>query len=165
MRIGSVSAFVLVATILAGPAMSQTPRTGGAGDQAIVKVADAYVKASLAGDVKAMVALYTDDAIEMPPNQPAVKGRAAIEQYYVKEIAAAKLTAFTLTHVETVASGDVGYDVGTYTQTVTTKDGKAHASTGKYTVIMKRSGGDWKVAYAIYNGDQPPPPPPPAPKS
>ena len=92
MRIGSISGFLLVATILAGPAMSQTPRTGGAGDQAIAGVADAYVKASLAGDVKAMVALYTDDAIEMPPNQPAVRGRAAIEQYYVKEMAAAKLT-------------------------------------------------------------------------
>jgi uncharacterized protein (TIGR02246 family) len=163
MRIGSISGFVLVATILAGPAMSQTPRTGGAGDPAIASVADAYVKASLAGDVKAMVALYTDDAIEMPPNQPAVRGRAAIEQYYVKEMAAAKLTAFALTHLETVASGDIGYDVGTYTQTVTTKDGKAHASTGKYTVIVKRSGAGWKVAYAIYNGDQPPPPP--APKS
>jgi hypothetical protein len=28
---------------------------------------------------------------------------------------------------------------------------------GKYTVIVKRVGGAWKVAYAIYNSDQPPP--------
>ena len=28
--------------------------------------------------------------------------------------------------------------------------------TGKYTVILKRTGGAWKVAYAIYNSDTPP---------
>ena len=32
--------------------------------------------------------------------------------------------------------------------------------TGKYVVILKRTGGSWKVAYAIYNSDLPPPPPP-----
>ena len=160
MRLGLVSAFVLGGAILAGSALSQTARAGAV-DPAIVKVGDGYVKATLAGDVKAIVALYADDAVEMPPNQPPVKGKAAIEQYYVKEMAAAKLTAFTLTHLETVASGDVGYDVGTYTQTVTTKDGKAINATGKYTVIVKRSGSDWKVRYAIYNSDQPPPPPTP----
>ena len=29
--------------------------------------------------------------------------------------------------------------------------------TGKYTVVLKRVGGAWKVAYAIYNSDLPPP--------
>jgi hypothetical protein len=28
---------------------------------------------------------------------------------------------------------------------------------GKYTVILKRVGSAWQVAYAIYNSDQPPP--------
>jgi ketosteroid isomerase-like protein len=159
MRLGLVSAFLFIGAILPGPASSQTARAGV--DPAIVKVADSYVKASLAGDIKAIVALYTDDAVEMPPNQPPIKGKAAIEQQYVKEMAAGKLTAFALTHLESLAAGDVGYDVGTYTQTVTTKDGKAINASGKYTVILKRSGSDWKVQYAIYNGDQPPPPPGP----
>jgi ketosteroid isomerase-like protein len=156
MRLGLVSTFVLGSVILAGSAASPAAQAGAV-DPSLVKSADAYVKASLAGDVKAIVALYTDDAVEMPPNQPPVKGKAAIEQYYVKEIAAGKLTAFKLAHLEAVASGDVGYDVGTYTQTVTLKDGTALNSSGKYTVILKRRGSDWKVQYAIYNGDQPPP--------
>jgi hypothetical protein len=29
--------------------------------------------------------------------------------------------------------------------------------TGKYVVVLKRTGGAWKVAYAIYNSDQAPP--------
>ena len=31
------------------------------------------------------------------------------------------------------------------------------SDSGKYTVIVKRSGAGWHVAYAIYNSDQPPP--------
>lgn len=29
---------------------------------------------------------------------------------------------------------------------------------GRYVVILKRTGGEWKVAYIIYKGDCPPPP-------
>ena len=122
----------------------------------LAKVTDAYVKASLAADAKAIAALYTDDAVEMPPNQSMVKGRAAIEQYYTKQFGgSAKLQSFVLTKIESNASGDIGYEVGTYRQTIT--DGQHPMNdTGKYTVVMKRTGGVWKVAYAIYNSDTPP---------
>ena len=131
----------------------------GASDPAIAAVADRYVKATLAGDAKAIAALYTDDAVEMPPNTPAVKGRAAIQQLYEMNFKAAKISDFSLTHVESRSSGDTGYDIGTFRQTVTPTGGTAMKDTGKYTVILKRTGGSWKVAYAIYNSDLPPPPP------
>jgi uncharacterized protein (TIGR02246 family) len=132
---------------------------GKGGADAVKAVADAYVKATLAGDAKAIAALYADDAIEMPPNQPMIKGRAAIEQYYVKQMGpGVKMTSFTLTHLDTQVAGDQGYDVGTYQQSLTVKDAPAPIKdTGKYTVIVKRVGGAWKVAHAIYNSDQPPP--------
>ena len=132
----------------------------GAHDPAIVAVADQYVKATLAGDAQAVAALYTDDAVEMPPNEPAAKGRAAIQQLYERNFKAAKISDFTLTHVESRSSGDTGYDIGTYVQSITPTGGTAMKDTGKYTVILKRIGGSWKVAYAIYNSDLPPPPPP-----
>ena len=149
--LGALVTAVLVAT------WARAPRAQTAGSADVVKVAEAYVKASLAGDVKSIVALYTDDAIEMPPFQPMIKGKAAIEQYDTKEMAApTKLKSFALTHIESKTSGDIGYDVGTYTQTVS--DGKESMNdAGKYTVIVKRVGGDWKVAYAIYNSDSRPP--------
>jgi ketosteroid isomerase-like protein len=156
MRLRVISGILLTAALFVRPAASHPPVAGAAPDPAIVKIADAYVKASLAGDVKGIVALYADDAVEMPPNEPAIKGRAAIEQYYVKQLAMSKLSAFSISHLDSVASGNVGYDVGTYTQTVMLKDGKSINATGKYTVILRRSGADWKVVYAIYNSDQPP---------
>ena len=68
----------------------------GATDPAIAAVADHYVKATLAGDAKAVAALYTEDAVEMPPNLPAVKGRAAIQQLYEMGFKEAKISQFLL---------------------------------------------------------------------
>lgn len=129
-----------------------------ASDKAIVAVADQYVKATLAGDAKAIAALYTEDAVEMPPNAPSVKGRAAIQQMYEKNFKEAKTGNFAVTHVDSRSSGDVGYDVGTYRQTITPTGGTEMKDTGKYIVVLKRVGGSWKVAHAIYNSDLPPPP-------
>ncbi len=151
---------VLAAAAVSGqaPATAGKPTTGPSGADAVKAVADAYVKATLAGDAKAIAALYAEDAVEMPPNQPMIKGRAAIEAYYVKELSAGmKMNSFTVTHLDTQAIGERGYDVGTYRQSVTPKGAAGPVSdSGKYTVIVKRSGGSWHVAYAIYNSDQGP---------
>lgn len=126
----------------------------------ITAVADAYVKAVLAGDAKGVAALYTEDAIEMPPNQPMIKGRVAILQYYEKVLGGGmKVTSFTLDHIETHVSGVRAYDVGTYRQNMTPPNATAAGTeTGKYVVILQREAGAWKVAYAIYSSDQPPAP-------
>jgi uncharacterized protein (TIGR02246 family) len=159
---GVIAAIVLVvSTVGASGGQQPAAAQGGKGSQseAIRAIADAYVKATLASDAKAIAALYTDDAMEMPPNTPMVKGRAAIEQYYQKLFGSGtKMGTFSITHLETTAVGDNGYDVGTYQQSMTPKGAAPVKETGKYTVILKRSAGAWKVAYAIYNSDQPPPP-------
>jgi uncharacterized protein (TIGR02246 family) len=135
------------------PRTQSSPST----DAAIKQVADAYVKATLAGDAKGIAALYTDDAVEMPPNQPMIKGKPAIEQYYQQQLAGGvKFTSFSLNHIESRAMGDTGYDVGTYDQSLTPPGGQATTDTGKYAVILKRVGGAWKVAYAIYSSDKMP---------
>ena len=135
---------------------AQTPAAATSSiDAAIKAVSDAYVKATLAADAKAVADLYADDAIEMPPNMPLVKGRTAIQQYYEKQFAAGKIARFSLTHLETRAIGDTGYDVGTYQQNISPATGAAMDDSGKFTVILKRTGGRWRVAYAIYNSDRP----------
>lgn len=151
-------AMLAIGVFLVATAPTVAQQGAGSGQSAaIVAIADAYVKASLAGDVKAIVALYTDDAVEMPPNEPPVKGRAAIEQYYQKQFGSAKMGSFTLTHLDTRASGDTGYDVGTYQQALTLPGSTSPVNeSGKYVVILKRAAGTWKVAYAIYNSDLPP---------
>jgi ketosteroid isomerase-like protein len=93
----------------------------------------------------------------MPAGQPMLKGRAAIEQYYREFFQGpVKVKAFTFTHLESTVAGDTGYDVGTSKQTLAVGPGQAVHDSGKYSVILKRTGGEWKIAYLIYNSDFPP---------
>jgi ketosteroid isomerase-like protein len=159
MRTPRLSWVILAFTLAVAGLAAQPPTKGGEDVEGIKKIGDAYVKASLARDAKAIAALYTDDAIEMPPNQPMVKGRAANLQYYEQAFGGGmNVNSFALTHIDIHAAGDRGYDVGTYTQSVTPKGATNPVTdSGKYTVILKRVGSAWQVAYAIYNSDQPPP--------
>jgi uncharacterized protein (TIGR02246 family) len=158
MRTARLLWVILVFTLAATGLAAQPPSKSGGDVEAIKKVADTYVKASLARDAKAVAALYAEDAIEMPPNAPIVKGRAAILAYYENEFGGAmNVNSFNLTHIDAHVAADRGYLVGTYTQSVTPKGATNPVSgSGKYTVILKRVGGAWLVAYAIYNSDQPP---------
>lgn len=124
-------------------------------DTAIRQVADAYRAAMLAGDAAAAAGLYRDDAVEMPPGVPPIQGRAAIEQYFREMFGSCRFTAFTLSHSELRASGDVAFAAGTSRATVTPNGGPPVEDPGKYLVVLKRTGGAWKVAYSIHNSDVP----------
>jgi uncharacterized protein (TIGR02246 family) len=140
----------------AGIAQPGAAQTSGKLDPTIVKLADTYLKAYLAADANAIAALYAEDAIEMPPHQPPIKGRANILAYYQKGFAESKVSNLTLTHLEAVMHGDSAHLVGTSRETITPKSGPPTEETGKYVVIFKQLGGQWKVSYAIYNSDTPP---------
>jgi uncharacterized protein (TIGR02246 family) len=127
-------------------------------DPAIRLVADAYTAAMLAGDAAAAAAVYRDDAVEMPPGVPPIAGRVAIEQYFRGMFGSCRFTAFTLSHTEARASGDVAFLAGTSRATISVaapNGGPTITEAGKYLVVLKRTGGGWKVAYSIHNSDVP----------
>jgi uncharacterized protein (TIGR02246 family) len=125
----------------------------------IVNVVEMYRRAALAGDARAVAALYTDDAVELPASEPLVRGRAAIEQRYRKFFdGPVKRTAFTFSHLEATIEGNVAYAVGTYDQRLALPSGQTVSDAGKFVVILRRTQGAWRAAYAIYNGDAPPSP-------
>jgi ketosteroid isomerase-like protein len=49
-----------------------------------------WEKAYNAGDAKAVAALYAEDALLLPPGASGVKGRAAILEFFTRDIAGAK---------------------------------------------------------------------------
>jgi len=124
----------------------------------IVKTADVYRRAVLAGDAKAVAATYTDDATELGPCGPPVKGRAAIEEHYRRMFDNMKVTSFTFSHLDATVEGNVAYDAGTYSETAGPADTPGMTLTGKYLVVFKRAQGGWKAAHVIYNFDGQPPP-------
>lgn len=128
-------------------------------DSSIVKRSDAYLKAIVAGDAGAVADMFEDNAILMPPNQPSLSGRLAIQHFYEGWChSPIRPTAFTFDHVEATVSGDSAYDVGTYKLTMVPGPGRNVQDSGKYSVILKRSGNGWKISYLIFNSDLPPQP-------
>ena len=122
----------------------------------IVERSNVYRKAVLDGNAAAVAAVFREDAVEMPPCQKMVQGRGAIEQFYRGMLSGpARVTGFTFHHMESSVVGEVAFDVGTYTRSVSTPMGAVEDS-GKYTVVLKKTGGEWMVAYLIYNSDLPP---------
>lgn len=127
-------------------------------DPEVVHRADAYAEAVLSGNAERMASFYLENGIEMAPNRTWAEGRSAIQTMHEQLCAGPmKLTGFSFTHLETSVVGDTAYDVGTYRTTMTVPGAPGPIQdAGKYVTILKRSGGEWRAAYAIYNSDNSP---------
>jgi len=122
---------------------------------AIHAVDDAWVKAFNAGDVDAMVALYDEHAVLLPPGAPAARGQGAIRTFFAKMVAAAAKDglAFSL-DVKPAggARGDIGWSSGTYV--AKDKTGRV-VETGKYLSVSKKKDGKWLYVRDTWNSDGP----------
>lgn len=102
-------------------------------------------------DAAALTALYTANATLLPPNMPRVTGAEAILAFWKAGLAAVPPAA-KLTSTEVEAHGDTAHEVGTYQMFAS--DG-AVVETGKYIVVWKREGGQWKLHRDMWNADVP----------
>jgi uncharacterized protein (TIGR02246 family) len=155
MRLVAVAA--AVALMAAGVSAQQKAAAGD--EAAIAKIRSAYQTAAGSQDGAAIAKLYAPDGVEMPPNGPAAKGRAAIEAFHKAFGQQFMMHGMTIASSELKVHGDYAYDVGTYKQSLMPMKGGAVADDrGKYVVLMKKDGsGNWWITHAIYNSDLPPP--------
>jgi uncharacterized protein (TIGR02246 family) len=127
-----------------------------AGDeQAIRAHVDHWLQLVKAKDASGIAELYAEDGAVMPPNAPIGKGRAAIQQAWASMM---RTPGFDLTfnpeQIVISSSGDMALDRGTYTLTVAPA-GTRKTDTGKYVVVWRKIGGDWKAVADIFNSNLP----------
>ena len=148
-----------IAGILALAAVSASAQQKSADEAAIAKVRSAYEAAAGAQDGAALAKLFAAEGVEMPPNAPAVKGRAAIEAFHKAFAKQWMMHGMTITPTQTKIVGATAYDVGTYKQGLMSQTGGGMIDDkGKYIVLLEKdAGGAWLVTHAIYNSDIPPP--------
>jgi uncharacterized protein (TIGR02246 family) len=158
-----VSRFAFVAFAMLGLLLS-SPSAMAADDAGAIRAGtDAWIKAYNAGNADAIVAMYAEDAVIMPPGAAPARGRAAIKQFLVKDIADSKAAGITLVLTkenDVGVKGDVAWHAGTYT--VANKAG-ATVDSGGYMEVWRKAGGKWHIVRDIWNSSTPPPTAAPAP--
>ena len=112
-----------------------------------------FVLHAVAGDWDALAALYTEEAVVMPPNQELVIGRSAIRNLF----SALTVSDFQLEPIEIGGRGDVAFARGTYSWTVRVGEGEPVTDHGKLlTIWREQADGTWLLSQDIWNGDQDP---------
>ena len=142
---------------LGGCAKAPPPVADTASDEATIRtMGSEWFKAYAAGDADALAAQYAEDAVVSAPNAPAIRGRAAIHEYYAADIAEMKAEGLV---DEQGNSGEVGLsgDLAWEWNTFAIKDASgATVSSGKYTTIFRRRDGKWLIIRDTWNSDSPP---------
>jgi ketosteroid isomerase-like protein len=106
--------------------------------------------------VNALLALYVDDPVVMPPGRPAIEGLRALRDHEQAHHDAFAHPALEYESQELVVAGDWAFDRGIERLTEAPKDGSASIDVvGKYlTVYQRQPGGGWKIARGIFNSSE-----------
>jgi ketosteroid isomerase-like protein len=123
--------------------------------QEVIKAADEkFVTAYNEGDAAAVAECYTEGGQVLMPNFDVIAGRQAIRMMWqgAMNMMGYKKIALETTEVEEYE--DTAYEVGKYT--LLGKNGNV-MDVGKYIVIWKQDGGEWKLHRDIMNSSRPAP--------
>ena len=95
--------------------------------------------------------MYAGDAYVLPPGSDIVKGRAAIEAFWkqaVQQFGDAKLTTLDVLPLGRSAAREIG------TVTLKIKAQPPQEIVGKYVVVWRKMGRDWKLSTDIWKANK-----------
>jgi ketosteroid isomerase-like protein len=108
-----------------------------------------YRIAIMSGDSAAFADLHHSQTINMPPNQPLIKGRGAMG-LMIKSMPAMGISDYKLTTTDVYGEPDDVIEEGKYE--IDTAASKPMEK-GKYIAIWKLDNGKWKIYRSIWNSD------------
>lgn len=127
---------------------------GAGSDEQAVRDADAaWSKAAGAKDLDKTVSFYADDAIVLPPNEPAISSKDGIRNLWKGLLDSVTNISWQATRVEMAKSGDLAVLTGTFQTTM--KDGSTDR--GKYCEVWEKKAGTWKCGTDMFSSDLPAP--------
>ena len=155
MRLTRCMLCLLVALAACQPAAPPAPQFTPADEAAVRKNLDDYASLTMAKNWDGIVALYTNDGVRVPPNEPTLQ-QAAMKGWLEKYPPISAFEAPT-DHVD--GAGDLAVATGRYTLTANIPGQKTPLNDkGKWFVILKRQAdGSWKRTADGWNSDNPPP--------
>lgn len=142
-------------TMAAGDSVkSAMPADDNAAKDAIGQIRSSWKDMSDKKDSAGAAALYSDDAVLAGTDIPTATGRAEIQTRLGQMFSAGSVGS--IDSKETMVSGDVAYDYGTFHQTITPPKGKPIEVNGTYLVTLhKQADGSWKMTHHMSNVQPP----------
>jgi uncharacterized protein (TIGR02246 family) len=120
---------------------------------AIKAVNDSFMATYKRGDAAGMADLYTENGQLLPPGSDTVGGKEGIQAVW-QSVMDMGIKEAKLETVELEDHGTTAIEVGQYTLS---GDGGAVMDSGKFIVIWKQEGGQWKLHQDIWNSSLAPP--------
>jgi ketosteroid isomerase-like protein len=150
MRVATGSAgtrdVVRVRAPLGGPSLSRA-------EAALRKLTQDWALACNTKQLDDLVDLYVPDAMVLRPNVPAVRGTAAIREFFFGLIDAG-MSDIELDPLRSELFGDFGYEAGRCKSLVPVAMGKRREERGKYLVMLSRQpNGEWKIVADSWSSD------------
>lgn len=149
MRWTHVAHFSLLALLACAPAKPDLE----AEKAALLQTSRDWAASVATGDVDRMLSFWSDDAVVLPPDRPAVVGKEAIRAFVTGMLS---IPGFTITwepeHATISPSGDIGYLIERNSASFTDSTGARVTQLGKaVTVWRKDAEGQWKCVVDTWN--------------
>jgi ketosteroid isomerase-like protein len=137
----------MAAVVVVGNGLTPSVAAADTGRESQIREAsEAWDDAFNAEELDALMALYADEAVSMPPGFPALEGKQAIRSDF-EYIFANFDWEHETTIVDLLMSGNVAVERGAYTMS----EGGTVFETGKHIVVRQKHGNAWRVVLEIWN--------------
>jgi uncharacterized protein (TIGR02246 family) len=114
----------------------------------IERLNEAFSAAFRQGDMAAVAGMYTEDADLLPHGADMVRGRSAIQAFWTKTAEAIADAKLTTTDVKPLGP-EAAREIGTFL--LKTRGAPPQEIAGKYVVVWRKIGDEWKLATDIWN--------------
>lgn len=115
--------------------------------------ADRLLTALRANDADSFMVLLADDVVLMPPNEPTLKGKAAVRAWYDRFLTQLRTSQLTITDREVLAGGEWATELATFEWVLAPVGGGAVITDrGSYVQVWHHEpDGRWLFAREIWN--------------
>lgn len=139
------------------PAPTPPPDTRAADEAAIHAAVKDWSASAQAKDADKFTSVYAEDAVVMMEDAPDISGKAAIREAITGMMQDPNFAlSFAADKVVVARSGDLAYETGTYTMTMSDAKKKPATEKGNYVVVwQKQADGAWKVVRDVPVSDPP----------